>query len=274
MIITKKRMLHLANEVSHGLDKLEKKPGVKSVVGVNGYSDEAVSSIRKICTDAVEFYNNKQVQDNDKKGIYTSLRKKRKELRRHVAALVLALRDVYEDDPAALKTYGVAQKLPENPDPLKEYARALYEKVLEDIDDEKLLPFGIDKENIQVGVTLIGEIEDLVKKYRDLKSNKEFSTSERNRIFRLLKKVWKAFQRKCRDLFYDAPHELEGIIPVPYDGFKRRPVKTEPGEDTPENSDSSDTFSGVADVVESTESGDLIPVEGGSKRELEEVLTI
>lgn len=268
MIVLKKRMLHLANEVKHGLDKLDTKPEIKSVIQANGYNDEAIAGIRKLCTDAVDFYNNKHVQSDDKKGMYTSLRQKRKALRKHVAALVLALRDAYESDTAVLKTYGAVESPPENPDPLKEYARALYEKVLEDIADEKILLFGIDSENIQAGVTLISEIEDLTKKYQDLKSNKEFSTAERNRMFRKLKKVWKAFQRKCRDLFYDTPHVLEGIIPVPYGGFKRRYAKTEPEEpETSENSDTSETGDDSTDTSESTETGDTPSPEDGSKQE-------
>jgi hypothetical protein len=136
----------------------------------------------------------------------------------------------------------------------------LYEKVLADIADEKLLPFGIDTENVQAGVTLISEIEDLTKKYQDLKSNKEFSTAERNRIFRKLKKVWKAFRRKCRDLFYDTPHVLEGIIPVPHDGFKRRYTKSDPEEPAPPivNENPDDTGTDVEDVVPD-DNGDTSP---------------
>jgi hypothetical protein len=164
--------------------------------------------------------------------MYAALRKKRTALRKHVAALMLALRDAHEDNLPVLATYGVVKSPPKRAYDLVEYARGLYEKVLADIADEKLLLFGIDSENVQAGVTLIGEIEDLTKKYQDLKSNKEFSTAERNRIFRKLTKVWKAFERKCRDLFYDTPHVLEGIISVPHDGFKRRYTKSEPVEPT------------------------------------------
>jgi hypothetical protein len=182
---------------------------------------------------------------------------------------------------------------PARPDALKEYARALYEKLAEAIDDEKLLPFGISIDNIQIGVTLISEIEDLSKKYQDLKSNKEFSTAERNRIFRKFKKVWKAFDRKCRELFYDTPHVLEGIIPVPSEGFKRRPVRTKPEEPetpedpgtpeepgtpedpvTPEEPNSSETGDNAVEADASMETRIPSPVEVGGTQEHEEVFVI
>jgi hypothetical protein len=112
-------------------------------------------------------------------------------------------------------------------------------------------------------------------KYQDLKSSKEFSTAERNRIFRKLKKVWKAFQRKCRDLFYETPHELEGIIPVPMNGFKRRYAKTEPEEgETPENSDTEETSGNVSEPVEPVEAESALPVHVESSKVLDDVSMI
>jgi hypothetical protein len=72
---------------------------------------------------------------------------------------------------------------------------------------------------------LINDIESLGKRIVDLRSDRESFTVQRNEAFRRLKKAWKNFSRKCRDLYMDMPHHLEGIIPVPSEGFKRRKKK-------------------------------------------------